>query len=213
MEKLIHAIQKKVDSSENRLMIGISGHGASGKTTFTQELINGLGKEKVAYLNTDPYILSSDVRNYSLIPYSCEGIDYKYKMTACHPAAHAVSILERDLRVLKEGKDFLSITNHYVTGQWIAPKKVTIVEGMSTAFVNLNLFDLTLYFYTDSDTELERRLERDISERGTKKEYLIDSHQHRRIQYDVFMHPYSRNFDIVIQNSNQEYRIEKNTLY
>lgn len=213
MDELIYHIKNKISSSEKRYTIGISGHGASGKTTFSNNLIRLLGEENVTYLNTDPYIISSDVRKYSLIKYPYEGVDYEYKMTACHPAAHNSTTLERDVRMLKEGRDFLSITNDYVTGKWMTPKKVIIIEGMSVAFINPELFDMMIYFYTDPETELERRFGRDIFERGTKKEYLIHSHKHRRIQYDLFMHPYNEVFDIVIKNSDEEVIIEKNTMF
>lgn len=213
MEELITQIINKVNASEKRWTIGISGHGASGKTTFSNKLTSLLGEENVSYLNTDPYIVSSDVRKHSLINYTFEGVDYEYKMTACHPAAHNSTILERDIHVLKEGKDFLSITNDYVTGKWMPPKNITIIEGMTVAFVNPELIDLMIYFYTDAETELERRYGRDIFERGTKKEYLTDSHSHRRMQYDVFMHPYSKQFDIIIKSMDEEIIIEKNTIY
>lgn len=160
-------------------------------------------------MNTDPYIISSDVRKHSLIQYEYKGKDYKYKMTACHPAAHNSTILERDIRVLEAGKDFLSVTNEYVTGRWMTPNKLIIVEGMSVTFVNPDLFDLMIYFYTDAETEFERRYGWDIFERGAKKEYLTHSHKHRRIQYDEFMHPYSEHFDMVIKSTDEELIIEE----
>lgn len=37
---------------------------------------------------------------------------------------------------------------------------------MSAAFLSENLFDLSICFYTDDETELERRLARDTAVRG-----------------------------------------------
>lgn len=54
-----------------------------------------------------------------------------------------------------------------------------------------------------------RRSIRDVAERGTEIDYLRKSHEERRIQYEIFMHPYHRNFDIVIKNSNADYVLEK----
>ncbi len=71
------------------------------------------------------------------------------------------------------------------------------------------LFDLTVYLYTDGETEFKRREIRDISERGTDIQYLRDSHQERRIQYELFMHPYHQHFDVVIKNNNQGFIVEK----
>lgn len=80
---------------------------------------------------------------------------------------------------------------------------MTIVEGMSVAFINPDLFDLKVYLYTDGETELTRRGIRDVSERGADINYLKQSHEERRIQYRLFMHPYHRNFDIVLKKSNE----------
>jgi uridine kinase len=53
----------------------------------------------------------------------------------------------------------------------------TIVGGMNVAFIDLTLFELKVYFYTDGETELERRSTRDVAERGTKIDYLRHSHE------------------------------------
>jgi len=80
---------------------------------------------------------------------------------------------------------------------------------MTVAFTDPNLYDLKVYFHTDGETELARRGIRDVSERGTDINYLRKSHEERRIQYDLFMHPYHQNFDIVLKNSNENYILEK----
>src|SRR5690606_38196293 len=110
----------------------------------------------------------------------------------------------RDVRMVREGLDFYTIDVHYLERQLITSgKRVTIVEGMSTAFIDPELFDLKIYFYTDGDTEFARRSSRDIAERGMELDYLQHSHDERRIQYELFMHPYSRNFDIVVKSEGE----------
>lgn len=42
-------------------------------------------------------------------------------------------------------------------------------------------------------------------------QYLRQSHIERRIQYEIFMHPYSENFDIVVKSTKEANYIEKNT--
>ncbi len=80
---------------------------------------------------------------------------------------------------------------------------------MSVAFVNPALFDLKIYFYTDGETEFMRRSSRDIVERGMDINYLRQSHEERRIQYEVFMQPYSQHFDIIIKTSDEAITLEK----
>ena len=52
---------------------------------------------------------------------------------------------------------------------------------MCVAFTNPKLFDLLIYFYTDGETEFERRSVRDVKERGMDIEYLKQSHDDRRM--------------------------------
>ena len=84
---------------------------------------------------------------------------------------------------------------------------------MSVAFTDPDLYNLKIYLYTDGDTEIMRRSIRDVTERGTDLEYLRKSHEERRIQYELYMHPYHRNFDIVIKNSNEDFILEKFVLF
>ncbi|MEK4426558.1 uridine kinase family protein [Solibacillus sp. FSL K6-1523] len=211
MDTLIQEIKRWVHNSDKKLIIGISGHGAAGKTTFAHMLMEKL-KHNINYLNTDPYIVSSAVRKYAMIDYLHKGTMHHSKMTACHPAAHHIPSLERDVWMLKENMNLRTLDTHYLKSEILTSQnKLTIVEGMSVAFANPNLFDVLIYFYTDGDTELERRFGRDIEERGTDIDYLKQSHNERRIQYEVFMHPYSKHFDIIIKNGKGKSYVEENT--
>lgn len=211
MEQLLLDILNWIKTNNNRLIIGISGHGAAGKTTFAKKLMTILSINEVNYLNTDSYIISSDVRKNASIEYTYNNENHRFKMTACHPSAHHLLSLERDVRMIRDGHDLYTIGTHYSKSELLPSKnKVTIVEGMCVAFLNPSLFDLRIYFYTDGETEYYRRSSRDILERGTDIHYLRQSHEERRIQYEVFMHPYSEKFDIIIKTNGQHIHIEKN---
>lgn len=212
MDKLLQEIINWLRMSDEKIVIGISGHGAAGKTTFANRLVNLLNQNEVNYINIDPYIVSSDIRKHAVIHYTYQNENHRYKMTACHPAAHHLAALERDIQMVRAGLDFYTIDTHYMKSKLISSKnKVTIVEGMSAAFINPDLFDLKIYFYTDGETELMRRSSRDIAERGADISYLRQSHEERRIQYEVFMHSYSQRFDIIIKTSDETICLEKNT--
>jgi uridine kinase len=212
MDKLLQEIINWVRMTDDQIVIGISGHGAAGKTTFANRLAILLNQNEVNYINTDPYIVSSNIRKYAVIDYTYQNENHRYKMTACHPSAHHLHSLERDVQMVRDGLDLYTIDTHYMKSELISSKnKVTIVEGMSVAFINPDLFDLKIYFYTDGETELMRRSSRDIVERGTNINYLRQSHEERRIQYEVFMHPYSQRFDIIIKTFDEAICLEKNT--
>ena len=203
MDTIIKEITEKLSQQDGKMIIGISGPGASGKTTFAKKLRDSLAVE-VNYLNTDPYIIT-DTRKYTQIEYDYENEKYTYKMTACHPAAHNLLALKRDIEMIQEEINFKTIGTDYSKSTLItSDKKISIVEGMSVAFLDLELFDLTIYLHINGATELHRRLIRDVSERGRSVEHLNNSHSQRRMQYELFMHPYSEKFDLVIDNSTPE---------
>ncbi|GGA80834.1 uridine kinase family protein [Ornithinibacillus halotolerans] len=211
MEELLQQLVKYIRKHNEKLIIGISGHGASGKTTFATKLMELL-EQDVTYMNTDPYI-DTTIRKYSKIEYEYEGESYLYKMTACHPGAHHTLALARDITMLRDGLDMYTIGTHYRESELIsASRNVIIIEGMSVAFVDPSLFDLKIFLYTDGDTEFSRRTVRDVEERGANISFLNDSHKQRRIQYELFMHHYHENFDIVVNNSNDGFKIERNSL-
>lgn len=212
MDRLLQEIKNWISQMNEHIIIGISGHGAAGKTMFANKLVTLLNRHEVNYINTDPYIVDSTIRKYASISYTYQERNHHFKMTACHPAAHHLPALERDIRMVIEGLDFYTMNTHYMKSKLISSKnKVTIVEGMSVAFIKPELLDLKIYFYTDGETELLRRADRDIVERGANINDLRQSHEERRIQYEVFMHPYSQRFDLIIKNSDEIIQLEKNT--
>lgn len=212
MDKLIQDIINWIRLTNKQVVIGISGHGAAGKTTFANMILDLFERNEVNYINTDPYIVSPNMRKYTIIDYTYQDENHRFKLTACHPSAHHLPSLERDVQMVRDGLDLNTIETHYSKSELIASKnKLTIIEGMSVAFINPELLDLKIYLYTDGETELRRRTTRDIVERKADLNYLRQSHEERRIQYEVFMHPYSQNFDIIFKTCGEEVCLEKNT--
>lgn len=206
MNELIDRIVAQV-KREHRTIIGISGHGGAGKSTFADALRASLGD--VNYINTDPYITDSTLRKSAMLDYKVDGQAHHYKMTACHPAAHHLLSLERDVRMVREGIGFYTIDVPYLERTWIDPtKQITIIEGMSVAFLASDWWDVSVYLYTDSDTEFARRSVRDVQQRGMDIAYLKASHDERRLQYELFMHPQREKFQTIVSTSNDIWTIE-----
>ena len=185
----------------------IFGHGASGKSTFARKLQLTLGEEPTNLLETDPYVITGEYRDL------LSSKDFPHqKVTACIPAVHELGSLERDICALQSGLDILTIGTAWSSSLRLSAREpILIVEGMSAAFLPESLFDLSLCFYTDDQTELERRLARDVAVRERRPEWIEQTHLARREQYRHFYQPYLAAADLVICQSGNSFRIEKNS--
>lgn len=202
-ERLVDSLVKKIQSGELRTL-GIYGHGGSGKTTFTKALCERLDLAIVNLLETDPYIIGSS--RDLVVPKDHPN----QKVTACLSSAHELASLERDIQALQAGMDIRTIDKPWCPSVRLSgAKPILIVEGMSVAFLPKSLFDQTICFYTDDHTELERRLSRDIAQRNREIDFIYRTHQIRREQYHQYYQPMEGEADILVNTSQDQFRIEK----
>ena len=181
--------------------LGVYGHGASGKSTFAQELFQALDAEKVNLLETDLYITSG--RHLVVTKQAPD-----QKVTACLPVAHELASLERDILALKAGIDILTIDEPWKPSEVLSGSKpILIVEGMSVGFLPKELFDKTICFYTDEETELKRRLARDTTMRNRDAFFILASHQMRREQYLRYYKETESKADILVDQSEDKFKV------
>ena len=182
--------------------LGIYGHGASGKSTFAQELYQTLDSAKVNLLETDPYIASN---RHLVVPKETPD----QKVTACLPVAHELVSLERDILALKAGMDILTIEEPWKASEVLSgAKPILIVEGMSVGFLPKEIFDKTICFYTDEETELKRRLARDTTVRNRDASFILASHQMRREQYLRYYRENESKADILVDQSEDTFKVK-----
>lgn len=201
-------IKKIVTSIESGRVktIGIYGHGASGKSSFAKELYQALNPQSVNLLETDPYITSY---RHLVVPKEAT----EQKVTACLSVAHELASLERDILALQNGMDLLTIEEPWKASEVLSgSKSILIVEGMSVAYLPKRLFDLTICFYTDDETELERRLARDTTVRKREASFVRETHQIRREQYRRYYQETEKEADVLINQSRNQFQIEKDYL-
>lgn len=202
-ERLLDSLIKNIQSGELRTL-GIYGHGGSGKTTFTKALCERLDLAIVNLLETDPYIIGSS--RDLVVPKDHPN----QKVTACLSSAHELASLERDIQALQAGMDIRTIDKPWTPSHILSGSKpILIVEGMSVAFLPKSLFDQTVCFYTDDHTELERRLSRDIAQRNREIDFIYRTHQIRREQYHQYYQPMEGEADILVNTSQDQFRIER----
>lgn len=206
-----HGEKSLVEVVKNYLLDGkkhtlaIYGHGASGKSTFAKRLVEELGQERVNLLAADPYIIDGEYRDLLAVKEFPE-----QKVTACLPVAHELKSLERDIRALQSGCDIVTIDQPWAPSQRLsAEKPILIVEGMSVAFLPKELFDLSICFYTDTATELERRLARDTAVRGRDVHWIRQAHTSCRQQYEHYYKMYQEEADFLISQTEEGFGIDK----
>ena len=203
-EKLLERLTAYL-SDDQKHTLRIYGHGASGKSTFARKLQLILGEERANLLATDPYLIVGEYRDL------LSSKDFPHqKVTACLPAVHELSSLERDIRALQSGLDILTIGTAWAFSLRLsAQKPILIVEGMSAAFLPKNLFDLSICFHTDEGTELERRLARDTAVRGRDVHWIRQAHTSRRQQYEHYYKIYQEEADFLISQTEEGFGIDK----
>lgn len=202
-ERLVDSLVKKIQSGELRTL-GIYGHGGSGKTTFTKALCERLDLAIVNLLETDPYIIGSS--RDLVVPKDHPN----QKVTACLSSAHELASLERDIQALQAGMDIRTIDKPWCPSVRLSgAKPILIVEGMSVAFLPKSLFDQTICFYTDDETELKRRLSRDVAQRNREIDFIYRTHQIRREQYHQYYQPMEGEAGILVNTSQDQFRIVK----
>ena len=200
-KELVERLVSEIESGKVKTL-GIYGHGASGKSTFAQELYQELDSQKVNLLETDPYIISG---RHLVVPKETPD----QKVTACLPVAHELASLQRDILALQAGMDVLTIEEPWKASEVLSgAKPILIVEGMSVGFLPKELFDKTICFYTDEETELKRRLARDTTVRNRDTKFILASQQMRRMQYLQYYKETESRADILIDQSDDKFQIK-----
>ncbi|MFS9058597.1 uridine kinase family protein [Streptococcus infantis] len=200
--ELINSLVSEIELGKIKAL-GIYGHGASGKSTFAQELFQVLDSEKVNLLETDPYITSE---RHLVVPKQAPD----QKVTACLPVAHELASLQRDILALQAGMDDLTIEEPWKASEVLSgAKPILIVEGMSVGFLPKELFDKTICFYTDEETELKRRLARDTTVRNRDTKFILASQQMRRMQYLQYYKETESKADILVDQSEDKFEVKR----
>jgi len=145
------------------MVVGIAGGSGSGKTTLANQILDSLGRDKIAFLPHDAYY-----RDQKDIP-----LAERAKVNYDHPDSLETELLVEHILRLKGGRpvempvyDFTTYTRREITNR-VEPRPVVLVEGI-LIFVEKHLrelFDMKIYIDTDPDIRFIRRLTRDIEER------------------------------------------------
>jgi len=179
------------------LVIGIAGGSGSGKTTVAQEILQRVGRERIAFLQHDSYY-----KDLSGLPPT-----QRAQINFDHPNSLETELLIQHVASLREGKavevPIYNFSTDSRTGQTftVQPRRVILVEGILifTEAALREMFDVKIFVDTDPDLRFIRRLERDLAERGRTTESVIRQYQSTvRPMHLEFVEPSKRYADVII---------------
>lgn len=184
------------------VVVGIAGGSGSGKTSFTERLLDLLGRERCVTLAQDSYYKDGSTLDHE----ARAAINYD------HPNAFDTQLLVDDILDLKANRPVPQLTYDHATYSRqvlpdpIRPCPVVLLEGILILVEEplRRLMDIKLYIDTDSDVRILRRLRRDIKDRGrsfesVEKQYM-DSVRPMHLE---FVEPSKRYADLIVPEGAQ----------
>jgi uridine kinase len=194
------------------VVLGIAGCSGSGKTTLAAELARTLGG---VHFHLDTYYL--DLTHLPLEERARQNFD--------HPSLVEVPLLTSQVAALARGEaierplyDFATYTRVISPGgvpltETVLPSAFLIVEGIFALYFTdlLPFYNLRVYIDTPDDLCFDRRLKRDIAERGRTPELV-------RFQWDssvrpsslAFVRPSATNADICVDGTGDlDWKVEQ----
>lgn len=172
--------KRLINNPDKRLLIGITGASASGKSTVCaqiQRITQDLNLP-VSILSTDNYFkdISALINKYG----SFDNLrDSGYDIDS--PNGFQLDVLYDDLENLAVGNDIKS-PKYLPNGTGISvPKaipvkaeKITVIEGTATLFEGIkDIFDIKIYIEVDDETRKKRFMQRASSERNQDRENAL----------------------------------------
>ncbi len=173
-------------------ILGVAGGSGSGKTYFSQALVQKLhekfGENVCELVYQDNFYFDQSNR------FDHDGGSVNFD----HPESSDFDLLAVCLEKLKAGEvtpiptyDFATHKRKTET-QLIQPKKIIIVDGILIFHPEQvrNLFDELVFFETPEELRYERRLHRDVKERGRTADGVLQQFiKQVKPMHDLFVEP------------------------
>lgn len=204
--------KRLINNPNKRLLVGITGESACGKSTICRQLtdtIEGL-KLPVAIISADNYFndISHLIDQYG----DFDALrDNGYDIDA--PESFQLELLKQDLETIAQGED-IKIPEYLVNGTGISvpqsipikAEKVIVVEGMSTMYKDVkDVFDVKIYIETDC-CEREQRFFDRATKRNQDKDNAQKHWDYIKVAGEKYVQPAKNEADMVIcGNANLEY--------
>jgi uridine kinase len=196
--------QSNPSSLSSPFLLGVAGGSGSGKTYFSRALVDKLnarfGEDVCELVYQDNFYIDQSRR------FDHDGGSVNFD----HPDSIDFSLLASCLRKLKAGEradipvyDFATHTRqkHTLTAH---PKKIIVVDGILIfhALEVCNLFDERIFFETPEELRFQRRLERDVKERGRKADGVHQQFfKQVKPMHDLYVEPSKKFAETVVKDA------------
>lgn len=186
-------------------IIGITGGTGSGKTTIINEVNKLFDSSDICLLSSDSYYKN----NASL------DFNQRDKLNYDIPEAIDFDLLNKHIDLLKQEIN-INVPNYCFTTHLrlekttvVEPKKILIIEGI-LILTNKTLRDsinYSVFLDCPRDVRFQRRLDRDIKERGRNYNDVINLFETRLdIMHSEFVEPHKKFCDLIL-NTNENINI------
>jgi uridine kinase len=185
-------------------IVGVAGGSGSGKTFFLKCFLEHFAADEMCRVSQDDYYIPVA---HKMTPE--ENTLYNFDLPSTVDSGH----FERDIERLLQGETILKKEYTFNNANLvprvleIKPAPIMIVEGLFILhFKKISaLLDLKIFIEADNDIALQRRIKRDLTERG----YSSDDVMYRWVNhvvpaYNEFLLPYRDECDRVITNNSHE---------
>ena len=181
------------------ITIGVYGGTGSGKTTIVSKIVSEFPTNEIQVISQDSYYKDTSHLTF----------EERCALNFDHPDAIDFPLLYQHVNSLKNGENIeqpvYSFETHNRTKETVTvvSKKILIIEGILILnYPKLrSLFDLKIYIDADSDRSMERRVSRDISERGRTPEEVLNRYLNTlKPMHKQFIEPMKVHADITLEN-------------
>lgn len=205
--------KRLINNPSKRLLIGVTGESASGKSTICHEIKNVIEQLSmpVTVLSTDNYFndISILINKYGTFD---NLRDNGYDVDA--PTSFQLDILRSDLEDLSDGLD-IKAPMYLPNGTGVSmPKaidvpsqKIIVVEGIATMYEGVNdVFDIKIYVETENELRKSRFMNRAVEERNQSEENAEKHWNYIAEAGEKYVKPFRKEADLVINgNSDLKY--------
>lgn len=190
-------------SKNKPYIIGIAGGSGSGKTFFLKCFLEHFSADEVCLVSQDDYYIPVA---HNMTPEENKLYNFDLPRTIDSEHFHAdITSLINNQPIIKQEYTFNNPTAVPKTLQ-INPAPILIVEGLFILHFKdiAEQLNLKIFLDTDEEVALQRRLKRDLHERGySHDDVLYKWHNHVVPAYKEYLLPYREScHKIVVNNSN-----------